>query len=158
MIRGSPSTWCAGLTTVHGTSPATPPFEAQRGTALPRWCLLASLWNLAWTAHHRPTCPPGRPSIHAPAQSNALADAYARIHTHKHKRGRRSAHRRTRTHTCARVHTHTHTHTHADTTCGRRTMPLQHRPITARYRSGVAWRKAGVFCARKVSAHAVVHI
>ena len=35
--RGNPSTWCAGLATVHGTSPATPPFEAQRGTPLPRY-------------------------------------------------------------------------------------------------------------------------
>ena len=36
--RGNPSTWCAGLTAVHGTSSTTPPFEAQRGTTLPRYC------------------------------------------------------------------------------------------------------------------------
>ena len=35
--RGNPSTWCAGLTAVHGTSSTTPPFEAQRGTTLPRY-------------------------------------------------------------------------------------------------------------------------
>ena len=35
--RGNPSTWCAGLTAVHGTSSTAPPFEAQRGTTLPRY-------------------------------------------------------------------------------------------------------------------------
>ena len=35
--RGNPSTWCAGLTAVHGTSSTTPPFEAQKGTTLPRY-------------------------------------------------------------------------------------------------------------------------
>ena len=34
---GNPSTWCAGLAAVHGTSAATPPFKAQRGTTLPRY-------------------------------------------------------------------------------------------------------------------------
>ena len=35
--RGSPSTWCAGRTTVHGAPSATPPLGAQRGITLPRW-------------------------------------------------------------------------------------------------------------------------
>ena len=34
--RGSPSTWCAGRTTVHGAPSATPPLGAQRGITLPR--------------------------------------------------------------------------------------------------------------------------
>ena len=34
--KGSPSTWCAGRTTVHGAPSATPPFGAQRGITLPR--------------------------------------------------------------------------------------------------------------------------
>ena len=34
--KGSPSTWCAGRTTVHGAPATTPPFGAQRGITLPR--------------------------------------------------------------------------------------------------------------------------
>ena len=34
--RGNPSTRCAGRATVHDTSSATLPFEAQRGTTFPR--------------------------------------------------------------------------------------------------------------------------
>ena len=39
--KGSPSTWCAGRTTVHGAPSATLPFGAQRGITLSRCPLTA---------------------------------------------------------------------------------------------------------------------